>query len=146
MAWCPACARYLTPTSMESDGTCPFCKQIVDYRGNIKFEKAAEKGEELDERRPGAVAPEAAARRGGDLPRLPGVPGHRLARRAPLTVSAAPRCASVDFRAPYTRASPWVRGLWRSLVSALDWGSRGPGFESRQPDQVRGHIGPLTAS
>jgi hypothetical protein len=25
-------------------------------------------------------------------------------------------------------------GLWRSLVSALDWGSRGPGFESRQPD------------
>jgi hypothetical protein len=30
----------------------------------------------------------------------------------------------------------WVRrnGLWRSLVSALDWGSRGPGFKSRQPD------------
>ena len=31
-------------------------------------------------------------------------------------------------------------GLWRSLVSALDWGSRGPGFKSRQPDakmQVR---------
>jgi hypothetical protein len=26
-------------------------------------------------------------------------------------------------------------GLWRSLVSALDWGSRGPGFKSRQPDQ-----------
>src|SRR5580700_4012545 len=25
-------------------------------------------------------------------------------------------------------------GLWRSLVSALDWGSRGPGFKSRQPD------------
>jgi hypothetical protein len=27
-------------------------------------------------------------------------------------------------------------GLWRSLVSALDWGSRGPGFKSRQPDTL----------
>ena len=26
-------------------------------------------------------------------------------------------------------------GLWRSLVSALDWGSRGREFKSRQPDQ-----------
>ena len=26
------------------------------------------------------------------------------------------------------------RGLWRSLVSALVWGTKGPGFESRQPD------------
>jgi hypothetical protein len=33
---------------MASDGTCPFCKQIVDYRRNMKFEKAAEKGEELE--------------------------------------------------------------------------------------------------
>ena len=33
-------------------------------------------------------------------------------------------------------ALAWERhcGLWRSLVSALDWGSRGPGFKSRQPD------------
>jgi magnesium transporter len=29
-------------------------------------------------------------------------------------------------------------GLWRSLVSALDWGSRGPGFKSRQPDVMHG--------
>ncbi len=29
-----------------------------------------------------------------------------------------------------------VFGLWRSLVSVLDWGSRGPGFKSRQPDQI----------
>jgi hypothetical protein len=28
-------------------------------------------------------------------------------------------------------------GLWRSLVSVLDWGSRGRGFKSRQPDHVR---------
>ena len=26
-------------------------------------------------------------------------------------------------------------GLWRSLVSASVWGTEGPGFESRQPDQ-----------
>lgn len=26
-------------------------------------------------------------------------------------------------------------GLWRSLVSALDWGSRGREFKSPQPDQ-----------
>ena len=31
-------------------------------------------------------------------------------------------------------AQDWFCGLWRSLVSALDWGSRGPGFKSRQPD------------
>lgn len=27
-----------------------------------------------------------------------------------------------------------ANGLWRSLVSALVWGTKGPGFESRQPD------------
>ena len=27
-------------------------------------------------------------------------------------------------------------GAWRSLVSALVWGTRGPEFESRRPDQV----------
>jgi streptomycin 6-kinase len=27
-----------------------------------------------------------------------------------------------------------VNGLWRSLVSALVWGTKGPGFKSRQPD------------
>src|SRR5471030_1815931 len=35
-------------------------------------------------------------------------------------------------------------GLWRSLVSALDWGSRGREFKSPQPDakpQVRGSVG-----
>lgn len=47
MAWCPACSRYLTPTSMRADGTCPFCHQIVDYSRNLKATKAAERGEEL---------------------------------------------------------------------------------------------------
>src|SRR5205823_8613105 len=30
---------------------------------------------------------------------------------------------------------PTCHGLWRSLVSALDWGSRGREFKSRQPDR-----------
>lgn len=41
-------------------------------------------------------------------------------------------------------------GLWRSLVSALVWGTRGPGFKSRQPDsatkeqrRARGRAGSL---
>lgn len=25
MAWCEECDRYLTPTSLDSDGTCPSC-------------------------------------------------------------------------------------------------------------------------
>lgn len=47
MPWCPACSRFLTPTSMETDGTCPFCKQVVDYSRNRKFEEASARGEEL---------------------------------------------------------------------------------------------------
>src|ERR1700733_1110645 len=39
--------------------------------------------------------------------------------------------AEVGSMRPLTRS-----GLWRSLVSALDWGSRGPGFKSRQPDSL----------
>ena len=34
-------------------------------------------------------------------------------------------------------AASAVYGLWRSLVSALVWGTKGPGFKSRQPDEVR---------
>ena len=53
------------------------------------------------------------------------------------------------------RSASTTRGLWRSLVSALDWGSRGPGFKSRQPDHesagqrpcalvnARGRCGPV---
>ncbi len=28
-----------------------------------------------------------------------------------------------------------IDGAWRSLVSALVWGTRGPEFKSRRPDQ-----------
>jgi hypothetical protein len=33
---------------MESDGTCPFCAQIVDYSRHKKFEQASARGEELE--------------------------------------------------------------------------------------------------
>jgi hypothetical protein len=36
-----------------------------------------------------------------------------------------------------TTAFPQVSGPWRSLVSALDWGSRGRRFESARPDKQR---------
>src|ERR1700686_2685632 len=37
-------------------------------------------------------------------------------------------------------------GLWRSLASALAWGARGPGFKSRQPDQIPQRLTESTAS
>jgi hypothetical protein len=31
MPWCEDCARYLTPTSLGPDGTCPTCqRQLAD--------------------------------------------------------------------------------------------------------------------
>lgn len=32
-------------------------------------------------------------------------------------------------------------GLWRRLVSALVWGTRGRGFKSRQPDHEQDSVG-----
>ncbi len=32
---------------MATDGTCPFCKQVVDYSRHRRFEVAKAKGEEL---------------------------------------------------------------------------------------------------
>ena len=37
MPACPACGRYLTPTSVKPDGTCPLCSQVVDYRRNQQY-------------------------------------------------------------------------------------------------------------
>ena len=69
-----------------------------------------------------------------------------LARRGPCwpRVSNALACdpngqARAGFRRRLTG-----NGLWRSLVSALDWGSRGREFKSRQPDHFI--AGPSTSS
>ena len=29
MPWCEECSKYLTPTSVKSDGTCPTCGRTV---------------------------------------------------------------------------------------------------------------------
>lgn len=42
MPWCEDCAKYLTPTALHEDGTCPTCGRPV---GEIE-ERAAE---EMDE-------------------------------------------------------------------------------------------------
>src|SRR5205085_6032337 len=75
-------------------------------------------------RRPpaGTVALQGHALRAGRVPRVPGLPGGGLGR--------PPRGLT---RGVYHRA----HGLWRSLVSALDWGSRGRRFKSGQPDRKR---------
>ena len=36
------------------------------------------------------------------------------------------------------------RGAWRSLVSALVWGTRGPEFKSRRPDWICGTLAAAT--
>lgn len=57
MAWCPACGRYLTPTSLRVDGTCPLCDQVVDYKKARKADEAKAAGKPLEEAE--------------DLPRVP---------------------------------------------------------------------------
>jgi hypothetical protein len=49
---------------------------------------------------------------------------HPIAGHPPINSGAA--AGNIDDR----------HGLWRSLVSALDWGSRGREFESPQPDPL----------
>ena len=29
MPWCDQCSRYLTPTSLQTDGSCPSCQTVV---------------------------------------------------------------------------------------------------------------------
>ena len=42
--------------------------------------------------------------------------------------------AELDASAPLGELSCPRHGAWRSLVSALVWGTRGPEFKSRRPD------------
>ena len=83
--------------------------------------------------RPDPVAPEAARRRARRVPRLPRHAGNRVARWQAVIGTLRLHCP----RRPLV-----VDGLWRSLVSALVWGTKGPGFKSRQPDQRTAGDGP----
>ena len=51
------------------------------------------------------------------------------APRNPLARPRAPSIMQLDFRRVYV-------GAWRSLASALEWGSRGRRFKSSRPDQI----------
>lgn len=41
MPFCEECERYLTPTSMEADGTCPTCHRSVATEGLAAVEAVA---------------------------------------------------------------------------------------------------------
>ena len=100
----------MTPSAMRPDGTCPTCGSDVETPA-AKAEEVAE-----DERAPWHFR---VAR--GDDGRLPGV-----------ALLSAPHLNSD--RRPSLGSTDDTHGLWRSLVSALDWGSRGRRFKSSQPD------------
>ena len=34
---------------MRTDGTCPFCEQVIDYQRSARFTAAAQRGEELED-------------------------------------------------------------------------------------------------
>ena len=77
--------------------------------------------------------------------RQPRLPSHPTTTRHPTPTTTStthtPRrltshrlCALVGSTLRVARHGP-RDGLWRSLVSALVWGTKGPGFKSRQPDR-----------
>lgn len=43
MPWCEECAKYLTPNSMNPDGTCPKCgDRVADQVGGSEAQKPAQ--------------------------------------------------------------------------------------------------------
>ena len=46
MPWCEECAKYFTPNSVNDDGTCPTCGELIqapeghDHSGSADDEKA----------------------------------------------------------------------------------------------------------
>src|SRR5579863_8112456 len=61
-------------------------------------------------------------------------------RREPVAWTCAIGLGRSD---PCQEQGQFKDGLWRSLVSALGWGSRGRGFKSRQPDHALAGEGAL---
>lgn len=47
MPWCGPCRRYLTPATLEPDGTCPACGEPVEV-GDVA-QRGGEAGESSDE-------------------------------------------------------------------------------------------------
>ena len=129
--WCLHCDRYLTPPTVRDRRHLPELRAARRRRPRARHAPdvgGADHGRRAGRRhrrgtaRP--LAPQAAARRARHLPQLPALPRRRLGRRPRLSRAGCPPIRSHT-----------LDGLWRSLVSASVWGTEGPGFESRQPDQ-----------
>ena len=119
MPWCDDCSKFWNPNSMPADGTCPTCgRKLAASSAPAASAVGSTQGrsQRARRRRQDAVALQAVGRRDRALSRMARVPGRGVADRTVRLASSA-------------------HGLWRSLVSALDWGSRGREFKSPQPDQ-----------
>ena len=81
---------------------------------------------------PSRDPPRPAFQRHGNLRYLG--PGSILGRRADSPQQAAWPAAQRTSQQPAEIIEPLRRGAWRSLASALDWGSRGRRFKSCRPD------------
>jgi PHP family Zn ribbon phosphoesterase len=50
MPWCEACHRFLSPSTVRENGTCPTCGRTVEGRGARST--VTEGGDHTDDRRP----------------------------------------------------------------------------------------------
>jgi PHP family Zn ribbon phosphoesterase len=50
MPWCETCHRFLSPSTVREDGTCPTCGRTVEGRGTRST--LTEGGDQTDDRRP----------------------------------------------------------------------------------------------
>ena len=48
MPWCAECDRFLSPSTVKTDGTCPTCGRVVSP-GDVAAEAAAHRAETEDE-------------------------------------------------------------------------------------------------
>ena len=48
MPWCTECDRFLSPSTVQTDGTCPTCGRTVDA-GEVATTAAAHRGEQAEE-------------------------------------------------------------------------------------------------
>ena len=49
MPWCDACDRFLSPSTVRTDGTCPSCGRMVDPGHAHAAEAKSDLGDEDDE-------------------------------------------------------------------------------------------------
>ena len=57
MPWCDACDRFLSPSTVRTDGTCPSCGRVVDPGRLRSAAHAAEAKSTVDDEDDEALAP-----------------------------------------------------------------------------------------